>query len=46
MPLADVALACGYADQSHFTRRFKGSVGVPPSAWRGMGGVSHPVAAP
>lgn len=33
-PLADVALACGFADQSHFTRRFKGSVGVTPSAWR------------
>lgn len=45
MPLADVALACGYADQSHFTRRFKGSVGVTPSAWRSMNSVSGPVAA-
>jgi AraC-like DNA-binding protein len=36
MPLAQVALECGFADQSHFTRRFKGSVGVAPSAWRDM----------
>ncbi|MFK3740813.1 AraC family transcriptional regulator [Massilia sp. TN1-12] len=40
MPLADVALECGYADQSHFNRRFKGSVGVAPSAWRSMAGRS------
>lgn len=36
MPLTAVALECGFADQSHFTRRFKGGVGVTPSAWRGM----------
>ena len=36
MPLARVALECGFADQSHLTRRFKGSVGVTPSVWRGM----------
>ena len=35
-PLAAVALECGFADQSHLTRRFKGSVGVTPSAWRRM----------
>lgn len=34
MPLADVANACGFADQSHFARRFKGAIGVSPSAWR------------
>lgn len=33
MPLAEVALACGFADQSHFARRFKGSVGMAPAAW-------------
>jgi AraC-like DNA-binding protein len=32
--LAEVAVACGYADQSHFARRFKGSTGITPSAWR------------
>lgn len=32
-PLAEVAAACGFADQSHFTRRFKGSVGTPPAQW-------------
>lgn len=36
MPLAMVALECGFADQSHLSRRFKGSVGVTPSAWRAM----------
>jgi AraC-like DNA-binding protein len=36
MPLAAVALECGFADQSHLTRRFKGSVGVTPSAWHKM----------
>lgn len=34
MPLADVAAACGYADQSHLTRRFKGSWGITPADWR------------
>jgi len=37
MPLASVALECGFADQSHLTRRFKGSVGVTPAAWRSVG---------
>jgi AraC-like DNA-binding protein len=36
MPLAEVALECGFADQSHLTRRFKGTVGVTPSAWQKM----------
>ncbi|MEP6823937.1 MAG: AraC family transcriptional regulator [Ramlibacter sp.] len=31
--LADVAADCGFADQSHFSRRFKGSVGLSPGAW-------------
>lgn len=35
-PLAAVALECGFADQSHLTRRFKGSVGVTPSQWGRM----------
>jgi AraC family transcriptional regulator len=32
--LADIALACGFADQSHFTAMFRKLVGVPPGAWR------------
>jgi AraC-like DNA-binding protein len=34
MSLSDVALQCGFADQSHFTRTFSGVVGVSPHAWR------------
>lgn len=34
MPLAEVASVCGFADQSHFARRFKGSTGVAPIVWR------------
>lgn len=34
MPLADVALACGYANQSHFGRVFTSLVGTSPGAWR------------
>ena len=33
--LAEVALACGFASQSHFTRRFKQATGFTPAAWRG-----------
>jgi AraC-like DNA-binding protein len=31
--IADAALACGFSDQSHFTRRFKGAFGATPRAW-------------
>lgn len=34
--LVDVALACGFADQSHFNRRFKGAMGVTPAQWLQM----------
>jgi len=34
LPLSEVALACGFADQSHFTRIFTRFVGVSPGAWR------------
>jgi len=33
-PLAEIALDCGFTDQPHFTRLFRGIVGVPPAAWR------------
>jgi AhpD family alkylhydroperoxidase len=34
LPLADIASACGFADQSHFTRIFSQIVGARPGAWR------------
>jgi len=34
LSLLDVALVCGFADQSHFTRIFARIVGVSPGAWR------------
>jgi AraC-like DNA-binding protein len=38
---AEVAVEVGFVDQSHFSRRFKRSVGVPPAAWvQSMGRVA------
>lgn len=34
LSLAAIALACGFADQSHFTRVFTRHMGLPPGAWR------------
>jgi AraC family transcriptional regulator len=34
LSLLDVALACGFADQSHLTQVFTRIVGVSPGAWR------------
>lgn len=34
LPMTDVALVCGFGDQSHFTRVFRHLVGVTPGAWR------------
>jgi AraC-like DNA-binding protein len=33
--VADIAHACGYTDQSAFTRQFKATVGITPSEYRG-----------
>ncbi|MET4476708.1 AraC family transcriptional regulator [Bradyrhizobium sp. F1.13.3] len=34
LPLADVALICGFGDQSYFTRVFSRTAGMSPGAWR------------
>jgi AraC-like DNA-binding protein len=34
MELADIAKACGFAHQSHFTSRFKQATGLTPTRWR------------
>lgn len=33
-PLAQIALACGFADQAHLARIFRRETGSAPSAWR------------
>jgi len=32
--ISEIALACGFADQSHFTTTFRRMTGVPPRRWR------------
>ncbi|RQS68208.1 AraC family transcriptional regulator [Burkholderia sp. Bp8963] len=34
LPIAEIAISCGFADQSHFTRVFSRMTGVAPRAWR------------
>jgi transcriptional regulator GlxA family with amidase domain len=34
--LTDIALACGFADQSHLNRSFRRIVGMSPGIWRRM----------
>jgi len=34
--LTDIALACGFADQSHLNRYFRRVVGTSPGLWRRM----------
>jgi AraC-like DNA-binding protein len=33
MAMAEVAVQCGFAHQSHFTSRFKQAVGATPGSW-------------
>jgi AraC family transcriptional regulator len=33
-PIAEVALSCGFADQSHFTRAFRAGYDMTPAAFR------------
>jgi AraC-like DNA-binding protein len=34
LPLAEIAISAGFANQSHFTKVFSAQVGVSPAAWR------------
>jgi AraC family transcriptional regulator len=34
LPLKDIAILCGFADQSHFTRVFTKTTGASPASWR------------
>ncbi|TPQ34253.1 AraC family transcriptional regulator [Bradyrhizobium guangdongense] len=34
LPLSEIAISAGFANQSHFTRVFSNVVGVSPAAWR------------
>lgn len=38
LPLAELALAHGFADQAHMTRSVRALSGHPPGAWRGSNG--------
>jgi len=33
-PLAKIAIDCGFADQSHLNRAFRGSMRITPPKWR------------
>jgi AraC-like DNA-binding protein len=34
LDISEIAMACGFADQSHFTRLFSRFVGTTPAVWR------------
>lgn len=42
VPLAEVAFACGFADQSHLTRQFRRAYGITPGRWRALQTGSRP----
>jgi AraC family transcriptional regulator len=37
LPIAEIAIECGFADQSHFTRVFTQLAGSSPGNWRKQG---------
>ena len=45
LPLADIALICGFHDQSYFTRVFSRTVGTSPGQWRRLH-APHPLSIP
>lgn len=40
-PLSEIAMNCGFADQAHFSRQFRRTMGSTPSNWR-RERASHP----
>jgi AraC family transcriptional regulator len=34
LPLSEIGTACGFGDQSHFSRSFSKMMGDPPATWR------------
>jgi AraC family transcriptional regulator len=43
-PLAEIALVCGFSDQSHLSFLFKRYMGLSPSKFRSLAGLEPPVA--
>jgi AraC-like DNA-binding protein len=41
LPIAEIAIECGFADQSHFTRVFTRLAGSSPKTWRKQGTRRH-----
>ena len=39
-PLAEIALTCGFSDQSHFSFLFKRYMGMSPSKFRSLAGTN------
>jgi AraC-like DNA-binding protein len=46
IPVAQTAIDCGFADQSHMTRHFTRTYGIPPTRWLHLHDRSRPVRAP
>lgn len=42
MPLAEIALACGFTDQAHMCRLFRRHLDLPPARWRTTMTVDRP----
>jgi AraC-like DNA-binding protein len=46
MPIAEIALECGFVDQSHFTNTFVRRAGKTPRQWRQQATRAQPTTAP